>query len=157
MNKPIELNEQQQPVMTQKERDRSNIQHIRAITFGLKVIEDILTTFCLDATSLDITAFFTSHINLIAEITSLSCEQSEQVIKNQSQILFHLIMTQILELKIPVREQFEIMYIKCVLKPIISRINKMKEEKELSDQEAETEEVNIEETKEAEVQLKTDL
>jgi Sec7-like guanine-nucleotide exchange factor len=42
------------------------------------------------------------------------------------------------------------MYIKCVLKPIIARIKKLEQgpEKELSDQEAETDEINIEETKE---------
>jgi hypothetical protein len=46
-----------------------------------------------------------------------------------------------------------------VLKPVISRIKVLEKapEKELSDQEAETEEVNIEESQAPEVDLSTDL
>jgi hypothetical protein len=78
--------------MSQKEREKINVGHIRAITFGLKVIEEILHQFCLEKSNEEIHEFILASIDLIVEITSLSCEQSEQVIKNQSQILFHLIM-----------------------------------------------------------------
>ena len=37
-------------------------------------------------------------------------------------MLFKLFMMHILNMKLEVREQFEIMYVKCVLKPVISRI-----------------------------------
>lgn len=145
--------------MTQKERDVINVKFIRAITFGIKVIEEILHEFCIANTQDQITSFFKQNIDAIVQVTSLSCEQGEQVIKNQAQILFQQIMFQILTLKIPVREQFEILFIKCVLKPVISRIKVLEKtpEKELSDQEAETEEVNIEESKAPEVDLSTDL
>ena len=43
-------------------------------------------------------------------------------------MLFKLIMDEILSRKLPLREQFEIMYVKCVLKPVITTVNKGKEE-----------------------------
>lgn len=145
--------------MTVKERDIINVKFIRAITFGLKVIEEILYEFSSIKSKEEISQFFLQNINGIVQVTCLSCEQGESVIKNQAQILFQQLMFHILNLKVPVREQFEILFIKCVLKPVISRIKVLEkaEEKELSDQEAETEEVNIEETKATEVDLSTDL
>ena len=39
-------------------------------------------------------------------------------------MLFHFIMMKILDLKLELREQFEIMYVRCVLKPVIGRNKK---------------------------------
>jgi hypothetical protein len=108
--------------MTLKERDRINVQYIKAITFGLKVIEEMLAQFFSTAGQGEVKAFLIENCHLLMQVMCLSCEQGEQVIKNQAQILFQLVMFQILDLKIPIREQFEIMYIKCVLKPLVNRI-----------------------------------
>jgi hypothetical protein len=63
LNKPIELNEQQQPVMTLKEREIINVKFIRAITFGLKVIEEILYDFCSSKSKEEISQFFQDNID----------------------------------------------------------------------------------------------
>jgi hypothetical protein len=60
--------------MTLKDREKINVGHIRAITFGLKVIEETLHQFCLEKSSEEIHEFILININLIVEITSLSCE-----------------------------------------------------------------------------------
>ena len=49
------------------------------------------------------------------------------IIKNQAQMVFQSFFMVILDLKIPVREQLEILYVKCVLKPLIHRIQTLKE------------------------------
>lgn len=46
---------------------------------------------------------------------------------NQAQMLFSFIMRTIMDKKLPLREQFEILYVKCVLKPVLNRIRKINE------------------------------
>ena len=47
-------------------------------------------------------------------------------------MLFYFLFTQIISMKLPVREQFEIMYVKCVLKPVFVRIEILHKKKEES-------------------------
>ena len=49
--------------MTVKERDIINVKFIRAITFGLKVIEEILYEFSSKKSKEEISQFFLQNIN----------------------------------------------------------------------------------------------
>jgi hypothetical protein len=49
--------------MTLKEREIINVKFIRAITFGLKVIEEILYDFCSSKSKEEISQFFQENID----------------------------------------------------------------------------------------------
>jgi hypothetical protein len=82
LNKPTEVNEQGQPVISHKEREKANVSTIRAITFGLKVFEEIVQAFCVESTQQEVREFIVSNVEIITHVTCLACEQNEQVIKN---------------------------------------------------------------------------
>jgi hypothetical protein len=84
------------------------------------VLEEILHVRSCKGQS--IADFIQQNINEVVQLTCLACEQDEALIKNQAQMLFKLLMNEILTNKLPLREQFEILYVKCVLKPVIGRI-----------------------------------
>jgi translation elongation factor EF-1beta len=126
-NKPIELDENKQPKMSQKEKKSINEKQVKATTFGLKALEELMHHFMCQAKSEEVADFITENIGKIVEVTSIACEQEEVLIKIQAQMLFTFFSSQILGLKLPLREQYEIMYIKCVLKPILNRIQKLED------------------------------
>jgi hypothetical protein len=49
------------------------------------------------------------------------------IVVNQGQILFSFLMLTILKSKLRLREHFEILFVKCVLKPVLNRIRKIHE------------------------------
>lgn len=104
LNKPIELDEQGKPKMTQKEKNKENEKFIRAVSFGVKLTEEILHEFVSQKTDEQLAAFITGNINKIVEMTSLACEQQLIIIKNQAQMLASFFITHILRLKLPLRE-----------------------------------------------------
>ena len=118
-NEPIELDENKQPKMTQSEKQALNEKQVKVTTYGLKVLEEILHKYSCKGQS--ITEFIHENINELVLLTCLACEQEGALMKNQAQMLFKLLMSEILNNKMALREQFEILYVKCVLKPIISR------------------------------------
>ena len=84
--------------------------------------------------------FLMRNINQACEVVSLGCEQKEIIINNHAQALSKLFMMEIIEQKLPLREQFEILYVKTVLKPVITKIQDASSEgkkEEISDNEEE--------------------
>ena len=118
-NEPIELDENKQPKMSQSEKQTLNEKQVKVTTYGLKVLEEILHTYSCKGQS--ITEFILENIDELVLLTCLACEQEEALMKNQAQMMFKLLMSEILNSKMALREQFEILYVKCVLKPVISR------------------------------------
>lgn len=63
---------------------------------------------------------------------------------------------------LPLREQLEIMYVRCVLKPVVTRVKKLKEQPDLNETEQKAEEKKEGEESDAESEMsekenKTDL
>lgn len=119
MDAPIELNENQQPVMTQAQKNKENEKLIKSIAFSLTVFEEVLHSVCLSRSAEDFGSFLITNFNLIVELVCLCCEQKEKIVQLQAQQLFLFLLQQILQLRLPLREQFEILYVKCALKPVI--------------------------------------
>ena len=100
------------------------------------------------------------NIDDIVEVVCISCEQNELLIKFQAQILFQYLFRIILDQMLPLREQLEIMYIRCVLKPVVTRVKKLKEqpnfEQPAAQKEEEKKEGEISDT-ESEKEVKTEI
>ena len=74
-NKPIELNEQKQPIKTEKERAEEKNKATKSIVFCIKAVEDVLQKFILSQNKPEnVEKFFTSNINLICELVCLESE-----------------------------------------------------------------------------------
>lgn len=73
--------------------------------------------------------FIPENINTLVHMTCLACEHQDLIVKTQGQMLFQFVMTHIMKHKLALREQFEILYVKCALKPIINRIKTLNEAK----------------------------
>lgn len=113
--------------MSQLEKQRLNEKQVKIIVFFLKALEDILENYLLSGNGEQLANFTVQNINKIAELTSVACEQEDIIIRNQGQLVFQFFMNQILVLKLPLREQFEVMYVKCAIKPVIKRMKKLAE------------------------------
>ena len=80
--------------MTQKEKAKDNEKQTKAIAFGLKCIEEIIIRFKLkhaletpndaSAGAEELKQFITDNMGLIAEVTCLSCEQNEEIVRYQA-------------------------------------------------------------------------
>lgn len=46
MSKPVELNENQQPILSDLEKKKKDQKHLKAITFGLKLMDEVFFKFC---------------------------------------------------------------------------------------------------------------
>jgi len=73
-NKPIELDENKQPKITQKEKKTINEKQIKATTYGLKAIEEIMHAFLSESETEKVKEFITCSINKIVEVTAIACE-----------------------------------------------------------------------------------
>mmetsp|Transcript_10037 Transcript_10037/g.15285 ORF Transcript_10037/g.15285 Transcript_10037/m.15285 type:complete len:111 (+) Transcript_10037:788-1120(+) len=109
--------------MTQKQKAMENDKQIKAICFGAKVLEEMLAGIG-DGDAQEVAQFYQDNLGDIIEVVCLTCEQHEEIVVMQGQITSKLVMMAVLDLKLKAREQFEILYTKCVLKPVISRIKK---------------------------------
>ena len=92
LNKPIDLDENKQPVMTLKEKQVINEKQVKAIGFTLKATEEILSRFSSNASGDEFSEFLTINISKIVKMVSLSCEQNDIIIQNQAQLLFQFLM-----------------------------------------------------------------
>lgn len=80
MDAPIELNENQQPVMTQAQKNKENEKLIKSIAFSLTVFEEVLHFVCLSQSTEDFCRFLTTNFDMIVELVCLCCEQKEKIV-----------------------------------------------------------------------------
>ena len=73
LNKPIELNENKQPVKTQKERDRENQRYVKCICYGL----DVLKTVTLRILSLEESEQVQLIMDIFPAIIKTCCQSCE--------------------------------------------------------------------------------
>ena len=62
--------------------------------------------------------FITEHKTILMQLICLGGENPEIIVRSQAQQLFLFVLKQVLELRLPLREEIEFMYIKVVLKPL---------------------------------------
>ena len=60
--------------MTLNEKKTINEKQVKATTFGLKAIEEIMHQFLSGTTHEEVGAFIVANIGRIVEVTSLACE-----------------------------------------------------------------------------------
>ena len=84
MDAPIELNENQQPVMTQAQKNKENEKLIKSIAFSLTVFEEVLHSVCLSGSAEDFSRFLITNFDMIVELVCLCCEQKEKIVQLQS-------------------------------------------------------------------------
>lgn len=89
-NEPIPLNENKQPVMTLLEKNKENEKYIKAIAFSVKAVEEMLLSIAKDQEQMN--AFIMENINALVKLTSLACEQQEEVVQICGQCLFRILM-----------------------------------------------------------------
>ena len=77
-NEPIPLNENKQPVMTQLEKNKENEKYVKAIAFGVKSVEEMLLSIAHDQEQIN--AFIMENIDTLVKLTSLACEQQEEIV-----------------------------------------------------------------------------
>lgn len=102
---------------------------IEYIIFMIKTIEDCLRKIKDDT---ELCSLILILKNVIIEVICVGGENDEIMIRNQSQQLFSLLLKIILDLKLAMREELELMFTKLVLKPIITQTKKMKTKEETS-------------------------
>lgn len=124
---PIELDENKQPKISQLEKNSINEKELKTICFGIKAAEEILHNYAKDH---ELNEFIIANIGKLVELTCLASEQPDIIVKSLAQSLFKLLMHNILSKKLPLREQFEILYVKCALKPVLTRMKKLREKVE---------------------------
>lgn len=92
MDAPIELNENQQPVMTQAQKNKENEKLIKSIAFSLTVFEEVVHEIALSYVDADFGAFLQINFDVIVELVCLCCEQKEKIVQLQAQTVFLFVM-----------------------------------------------------------------
>ena len=106
----------------ENKKGQSNLKLKEYICYLIKTLEDCLKKLELET---ELTEMISTLRVPLIEIICVSSEFDDIMIRNQSQQLFSFLLTAILDNKIPLREELEVLLVKVVLKPALTLAKKL--------------------------------